>query len=97
MFFNIRMSIIPSPSSRQMKINAFSVHYSNEIFTKMGWNYWSIFKSVQGLGLLVACDMNGYSIAMLVYFMLLLVWFKYAHVHCICPCQTLTLKPSMSI
>ena len=26
-----------------------------------------------------------------------LVWFKYAYAHCICPRQTLTLKPLMSI
>ena len=42
-------------------------------------------------------DLNGYSIAMLVFSIFLLFWFIYALVPCICPCQTLTLKPLMSI
>ena len=33
-FFDIRMSIIPNSSSRQIKINTFSVQYSDEIITK---------------------------------------------------------------
>ena len=32
--FNIMMSIIPSPTSRQMKNNTFSIQYSDEIITK---------------------------------------------------------------
>ena len=33
LLFNIRMSIIPSPYSRQMKNNTFLVQYSDEIIT----------------------------------------------------------------
>ena len=41
-FFHIRMSIIPCPSSRQMKNNTFSVQYSDEIITR------SILRSHEG-------------------------------------------------
>lgn len=52
------MSIIPGPSSRQMKNETFLEQYSDEIvpkriswaqegkFCMWAWNYWSIFKSV---------------------------------------------------
>ena len=60
------MGIIPTPSSRQMKNNTFSIQYSDDIITKsilraqegkkllVAWNYWSIFKLVKGLKLSMA-------------------------------------------
>ena len=33
-FTNIRITIIPSPSSKQMKMNTFLIPYSDEILTK---------------------------------------------------------------
>ena len=33
-FYNIRLSIIPSPSSRQMKNNTFSIQYNDQNITK---------------------------------------------------------------
>ena len=38
--FNIRMSIIPNPSSRHMKNKIFSIQYSDEIITRsISWGH----------------------------------------------------------
>ena len=79
---------MPSPPSRHMKNNIFSSQYSDEIDIK------SISRAqhgnfVRGLELYVHFQIGlGFTV---------IGGISPAHVHCICPPQTLTLEPLISI